>query len=265
MTGLRILIAIPVGWTISSDFVKRITAFSSHEKHNVSIFYELSATRLDFSLSKIIALAKRFNPDVTLRFDADCLPAQELGDVVSLVRQDFSRGFGLVFSPTRHVNGSIMMRPREDSPSNDLPDPDACSEAFYGALGYSAMSPELIEAWRPHAVDYGPFDGHRRQVRYICTDWKKPAPPVPDGWKRKTELAEVDPELNTHVPMYVVNPPDNSEDEDICFDLRSNGFRIGCDARLKGTHFKKYAIPNYGSLAVDAENWRKAHGEEAKT
>ena len=258
MSGLRILVAIPTGWTTNSDFVKRIHAFANHGKHRVSILWELSATRLDMSLSKIIAVAKRVNPDVLLRFDSDCWPIQDLGTVVSLVREDFSRKFDLVFSPTRHVNGYIMALPHDPKvcagckAGQHRPPVNACSEVFYGALGYSAMSPRLIEAYRPHIVDYGPFDGAKRQVRYICGDWSNiDEIPAPAGFERRTELSEVDPELNAHTPIYVVNPPDNSEDEDLCFDVRENGFKIGCDPRILGHHLKRTAIPNYGSTQRD--------------
>jgi hypothetical protein len=272
VSGLRILVAIPTGWTTNSDFVKRITEFSNHPKHSVSILWELSATRLDMSLSKIIAVAKRVNPDVTLRFDSDCWPSQDLGTVVSLAREDFSRKFDLVYSPTRHVSGRIMSL--VDDPATcqlcfrggHLPELAQCTESHFGALGYSAISPRLIEAWRPHIVEYGPspFRGGLRTVRYVCADWSyvDDVPKV-KGFSRSTELREVDPDLNAHTPIFVVNPPDNSEDEDICFDVRSNGFKIGCDTRLTGFHLKRTAIPNYGSRPEDVEQ-AKATKERAK-
>lgn len=267
VTHLRVLVAIPVGWMISSDFVARMTQFATHPKMQVAILYEKSATRLDFSLSKIIAMAKRFNPDVTLRFDADCMPYQDIDTVVGLARSDFQSGFDLVYSPTRAATMHVMALPHDPAvcpkcaKGEHLPELGKCSASFFGALGYSAMSPRLIEAWGPHVVEYGPapYTPDHRQVRYVCTRWAgiSDYPMAGPDWDRKMDLSEVDPDLNTHVPMYVVNPPDNSEDADLCFDVRSNGFKIGCDPRLRGTHLKRGGLPNWGSAEGDRAQYEE--------
>lgn len=275
-SGLRILVAIPAGWTMYSEFVKHMTQFATHDKHQVAVFHELSATRLDFSLSKIIALAKRYNPDVLLRFDADCIPGTDIGRVAELVRSDFRSGFDLVYSPTRAASMHIMsllhdpVKCTECKAGKHIPPLGKCSESYFGALGFSAMSPRLVEAYRPHVIEYGPPPDATtglRQVRYTCAKWSEvpeTEPEVPEGWERKTELSEIDPELNTHTPMYVVNPPDNSEDSDMCFDIRENGFRIGVDTRLVGMHLhKRSAIPNWGSGSKDAEAYKNVTGQDA--
>lgn len=254
------MVAVPAAWTIRSEFVKRFMSWATSERFRVAPFFELSATRLDFSLSKIIAVAKRFNPDVLLRFDSDVVAGQPFDQVIDLIRSDFRSGFDYVYSPTRSATGYVMSLPHDPVECSEckagkhLPELNACTPSFFGALGYSALSPKLIEAYRPHMVEYGPspYEGECRQVRYVCRNWSNYIePPLPSGWERKVELAEVDPELNAHVPMYVVNPPDNSEDADICFDIRSNGFRLGCDTRLRGQHLKGAGVANYGSDARD--------------
>jgi hypothetical protein len=269
-TRLRVLIGIPVGWSVPADFVKAMMNFSSSPRHDVAVFYELSATRLDFSLSKIIALAKRFHPHVLLRFDMDCIPTQTLDEVVLTCRSDFRSGFDLVYSPTRHVSGRIMIQRDRELNERASVDPTVCTETFFGALGYSALSPCLIEAYQPHIIEYGPSDIGLRQVRYICRDWKdtrsldelpKPGP----GWERTETLLDVDPELSAKTPIFVANPPNNSEDADICFDVRENGFKIGCDGRLRGFHLKKQGIPNWGSDPRDLKSYRAMLEENQKT
>lgn len=268
-TRLRVLIGIPSGWSIPGDFVRAMTQFSSSGKHDVAVFYELSATRLDMSLSKIISVAKRFNPDVLLRFDNDCVPTQSLDEVVQFIRSDFRSGFDMVTSPTRHVSGRVMIQRDSTLDERAQIDPEKCSEVFFAALGYSAMSPKLVEAWRPHIVEYGPSELGLRQSRFICRRWNdyrelNELPKLEPGWERTETLLDVDPDMNAKTPCYVVNPPNNSEDADVCFDVRENGFKIGADGRIKGYHSKKQGIPNWGSHPNDARAYAKLMEEENK-
>ena len=262
---LDVLVAIPCRWMVPTDPQKHVMRWMGNSKHLVTPVYESGASRLDMSLSKIILFAKENKPDLVIRLDDDIVPMLDLDTVVSYAQQGFSRGFDVVFGPTRAAGGRIMVKLTEDSKETDLPTPRTCVEAWYGALCFSVMSPKLIEAYRPHVVEYYPetdSGSTGAEMRVRCMRWKDkdPLPELPAGARR---IDSTVPALNESdgVPLYVYNPPDTSEDADMCRDLRVNDFRLGCDSRLLHQHWKGQYIASYGLAKKDEEEYAKRHPE----
>ena len=263
---LRVMIAVPCGWSVQSEFVKRLLQWMSGSKHQIAPMFELGATRLDMSLSAILVAAKQMGPDILLRLDSDIIPVPDIDTIISYVRQDFSRGYSCVFGPTRASNGKIMVMLREGGKETDLPQPNTCSDAHFGALCFSAMDSKLIEAYRPHVMEtainpsLGKWAGE--EMRLSCMKWSEwedlPAPEVGGGKDRlDSTIAAVD---GGSIPLYVYNPPHTSEDADICRDLRINGFRLGVDPRLGHLHLKRIGLPSFGIGNDDQKMYNQMMG-----
>lgn len=182
---------------------------SEPTKHEVKIAVD-ETFGVDAGRSNLIERAKAWGADIAVFLDSDIIPEISLRDVLSFARQDFSRGYQMVLSPTLSISNQIMLFAPDNTPFRspfEIPTKDVF-EIGRGALGLFVMAGAAIRALVPI----------KEQI-FI------------NGPKR---------------PLYCLYTPDLGEDYSLCDNIRSSTKgKIGCDPRLKVSHLKLQPIPSW--------------------
>src|SRR5208282_3653859 len=210
---MKIAISTPIRRYDSTEEHKGLLQWSwgIEEKHTVR--WDLDTTYgVDCSRSRLLKRAMAWGPDVLLMIDSDVVPRLHWRETLSVISQAFSRGFGLVISPTISITGQILVwAPKHQTPYGnplDIPVGNAF-EIGWGGLGFAAFKGNVLS-----------------KLKVLKTQTFVNGPPE---------------------PLYCIYTSGGSgEDHSLCDNFRdSTGLKVGADTRLLTDHFKLFGRPSW--------------------
>ena len=208
---MKILLGVPSRRTDDVERIRDLMLWAwGLDKHEVRFLLD-STYGVDVARSRIIEEAKRWGAGLLIMVDTDCAIRISPHSTLSILSQAWSRGFGMLVSPTVSSQGKIMvMAPKHQTPfgkPSDIP-LDGAFEIAWGALGFAAIRGEAIEKLKPIG-----------ESKYLNAD--------PSPLYCRYEVGG------------------DGEDKSLCENLASTGYKVGADVRLYVDHYKYMPIPSY--------------------
>jgi len=214
-----------LAWAQGLDVRK--PSFDPHEfewpkmPDDVLVVGDVKSTSLSMARSAAIGMAKDKEANLVM-VDADTAPDQNLRNVLSVLAEDFARGFGAVLSPAVSESGAVgVVSPKKNEKGEYLSFddlaviPEGLFEIGAGTGGFIAVSKECLRRWEK----VGTF-----------------------LWKGDSAHAP------RELPMFYrwEETAGQSEDYAMLQHVREKvGMRIGADTRLWTQHTKTFGIPSY--------------------
>jgi hypothetical protein len=209
MSALKVFVGCPM---------RRFDALECHRdlmrwldsKHETRVRLELTYG-VDIARSNLITDAKEWGADILLMVDSDVIIETPIHETLSMVRQDFSRGYSMIISPSISSTRQIMVWAPEGEEGYDAPSDipfDSPTPVDWAALGFCAIRGE----------DLG-------KLKALAFQNFVNAPPR---------------------PLYCTYSATEGEDRSLCRNLRaSTGRLIGVDGRIWTSHMKLAAYKSW--------------------
>ena len=86
---MKILVAVPCPASVSSRWWSRLEAWRDECSYPVKIFPEVTPNRMDWSVSMMIAQAKKDRPGWLVRLDADVRPETPLDACIEMAEENW--------------------------------------------------------------------------------------------------------------------------------------------------------------------------------
>jgi hypothetical protein len=212
---MKILIGVPARRFDNLEQIRDLLRWAwGLEKHDVRFFIEC-CYGVDAARSRIIETAKMWGAELLLMVDSDCQIRLQPKDVLSVINQAWSRGFGMLISPTISVDGQIMVWAPKHQTAFGHPLDIPVGQAFeisWGALGFCAMKGDALV-----------------KLKALKTQNFLNGPPQ---------------------PLYTLynggEGGQDGEDKVLCDNFRdSTGLKVGADTRLWVDHYKLFGRPSW--------------------
>lgn len=200
----KVLIGIPMRRIDDVECIREIVRWASEDDDRHYIRFCISTPYgIDYARSQLIEAAMRWGADDLIMVDSDITPAVPFGPALSYAHQAFSRGYGMVISPTISSDAKLLVQPPEGHYTTPRDIHDGLSEIGWGGLGLAY------------------FDGGILHQLAVL------------GY----QLAVNGPEGGE--PLYCTYSGKEGEDMTLCRNVRdSTGRKVGVDTRIATDHWK---------------------------
>ncbi len=212
---MKILIGTPIRRFDNIEPLRDLLrwAWPLAEKHEVRFFLDCTYG-VDVARSRILGEAKAWGAELVLMVDSDCVIRLAAREVLSVINQAWSRGFGLLISPTVSVGGKVLVwAPTYMQPYarvEDIPVGKAF-EIAWGALGFAALKGDALSRLKV-----------LKEQEFVNQDGVKE-------------------------PLYCIyTTGGDGEDKSLCENFAaSTGLKVGADTRLFVDHIKPTGFPSW--------------------